>query len=1151
VTRILLSRLFSAVLIACCIYLPTAHAQQVTAGIKGSVTDVTGAAIPGAGVAATNVQTGIKATVESGSDGSFQFLTLPVGDYTVTVTKNGFATFTENAIHLVLNQVFALPVTLKVGQVSQSVEVRANAAQVETNVTQLGNVIQSATIQDLPLNGRDWTQLQQLNAGVVSTSDRMADAYATNGSESQQNSFLINGIDSMDLPLNEVAVIPSPDSIQEFNLIQSTINPEYDRNSGAVLNAITKSGTNEFHGDAFDFYRDTFLDGRNIYQNAKPVFHQNQFGGTLGGPIWKDHTFFFVSYQGTRNREPQPGEPSQTPVYSNAQRSGYFTDLATSTGSSPIPLIGDDGATYAAGTPYATIFRNNFIPTADMNPLAVKLLNQYVPASNSPGNLYSFNPIQTTTIDQGIFRLDHTFGQKDTMWVTGTIQDEPTIDTLPFIGATLPGFASQNLLATKEFAADWTHTINPTTLNEFRVGYLRYNYDAVAPVTPTLPASYGFTGITPQNAPGAGLPTINVNGLFSLGFSSDGPQPRLDETYQLTDSISKVIGNHTLKFGFDGKRYNVDNPFFGNNNGTYSFGGAGIYTTGDAGADFLLGIPDSYTQSSGGWIVARTYEYYGYAQDSWKVNDHLTLNYGLGYQVDTPLVNQHFDRLDVNCFLPGEQSTVFPTAPTGVDFPGDPGCTSSGYHPRYDHIAPRFGFAYSPGDNQKSVIRGGFGVYYNRSEEELVLQNLGAIPFSITSVGAGSLAGGSPAFANPFQDIATGATVANPFPFTPPSKGSTVDFTQFYPDFMNTISPSFTAPYAMNFNLNYQRELPGAMIFQIAYVGALGRHLELTYEGNPITPAGTAACAVDPTCVGERVEQQVAFPSHTEYIPGNEIASVGIQATDGNSSYHSMQVTLRKNFTHGLMFLANYTWSHSIDDTSGFENSGFGNRGEDPFNFAVDRGDSAFDARQRLVVSYDYELPHLSRFWNNGLVREAFDGWHISGITTLQSGFPINLSETDFNSLQCSAFQFYGCWDAPNVTGSTTTYNPRNSVLTNTVSPPAAGVGPQNYYYFNPNAFGEEAIGQLGDAGRDAFHGPGILNTDLNLFKRFYVDASEKRSLELRLEAYNVFNHTQFSLANTSSGGSNVDGNIYDANFGRVLAANIGRTIQLAAKFYF
>ncbi len=1127
-------------------------AQEVVAHIRGTITDPSGAGVPGAEVKATNTLTQVSTTVPSKDDGSYEFLSLPPGTYDVTVSKNGFRTSTAHNITLTVNQQYNLPVALEVGQVTESVQVEANPIQVETTTTQLGTIIDAKQIVDLPLLGRNWTQLQQLVPGTVSQSDRFAGAYATNGSESQQNSYLINGADSMDIRLNAPLVIPNPDAIDQFNLIDSTINPEYGRNSGGILNAIIKSGTNSFHGDAFEFYRDTFMNTRNFFQKTGNIFHQNQYGGTVGGPIWKDHTFFFLSYQGTRNRRPDSNGTGQTTVFTQDQRNGIFSDIAGSATPSPIPLMGENGATYAAGTPYSTLFPTGHIPTADFNSISQNLLKS-VPLPNLGGNLYSFNPISSQDDEQGLIRFDHTFGNKDSMWGYALWEHNPVIHTLPFLGSTLPGNGENDTSFSTQAVAAWTHTFNPTTLNEFRVAFIRFNYAAVSPTNIELPSSLGFTGINPQFPGTASAPTISLTGYFTLGFSPDGPQPAIDNTYQIDDNFSKVVGNHTFKFGFDGRRYEVNNPFEFENNGSFGFGGQGVYSTGDPGADFLLGIPDTYAQNSGGVQNMRSYEFYLYAQDTWKVTNNLTFNYGLGWQIDTPLTNQRYGQEAFNCFRPGQQSTVYPTAPVGLDFPGDTGCSASGFYQHNDNIAPRFGFAYSPdwgplsgGKAKKFVIRGGFGVYFNRTEEELGLQQLSAYPFSFASQGATSV-GGSPGFANPFADIAGGPVAPNPFPFTPPAKGSKVDFSQFYPLDFSTINPNFTDPYAMNFNFNIQRELPGAMILQVGYVGALGRHLEMVYEGNPVSASGVAACAADPTCIANRVFQTYFYPDHALYAPGNIFAGVGTQSSFGVSNYNSLQIQLQKRLSHGLMFQASYTWAHSIDDSSGYEGSGGApglGRVTDPYNYALSRGDSNFDVRHRFVINYDYEIPSLTRFWNNGFVKHVVDGWRVGGITTLQTGFPIIVGDTGFRSLQCDALFYYGCWDAPNVVGFPSIYDPRNATIVNATK---GGTTPRTNYYFNPNAFALEPFGTLGNAGRNNFHGPGINNTDLVLAKDFRW--TESRWLELRLEGFNVFNHAQFNLIGAAAPLNFED--IQASTFGQTLTAAQGRVVQLGAKIYF
>jgi hypothetical protein len=1121
-------------------------AQEIVAHIRGTVTDPSGAGIPAAEVKATNTQTKVSTTVPSKDDGSFEFLSLAPARYDVAVTKAGFRTFTARNITLRVNQVYDLAAPMEVGQISESVQVEGNPAQVETTVTQLDTVIDAQKIVDLPLIDRNWVTLEQLAPGVQASSDRFGEgAYSTNGSQTQQNSFLIDGADSNDIAINTPLVIPSPDAIQEFNLVTSTMNAEYGRNSGGILNAIIKSGTNAFHGSAFEFFRDTSLNDPNFF-NQPNVFHQNEFGGTLGGPIRKDKTFFFISYQSYFNRAAQslPGGALPT-VFSQAQRNGSFPDIAASTAPSPFAMVGENGATYAAGTPYNVLFPNGQIPTADINPISANMLQKYVPLPNSPGNLYSYSPVVTASDYQGIAKVDQHFGAKDTVWASTYIEKNPYTETLSFGGGNLPGFGDVDTFALKTYTASWSHVFSPTMLNELRASYVRENFISGEPQSIVQPSSLGFTGIIPQDPAGAGVPFVGITGYFNLGFGYEGPTPRVDENYQLNESLSKVIGNHTLKFGFTGERFGVAEKFDYVNNGYYSFGGSGPYSTGDPGADFLLGIPDSYEQSSGNTQKERGYEYYMFAQDTWKATRTLTLNFGLGYQIDTPFNNSWQGGLALDCFRPGEQSTIFPSAPVGLVFPGDPTCSSSGYYSHYDNFAPRFGFAYSPnwgllsgGKTQKFVIRGGFGIYFNQIEEETALQNLLAIPFATESFGIGDV-GGNPSFAAPYTDIATGQSIPNKFPFTAPKPGDpNVNFSFFEPIVMNTVSPNFTTPYAMNFNLNVQRELPGAMVLQVGYVGSQGRHLEVAYEGNPITLTGQSECAADPSCVSNRILQPLLYPDHTTYVPGNIIASAGTQSTIGVSSYNSLQVSLNKRLTKRLTFTTAYTWSHSIDDGSGYEESSAqaasNPRGFNVYNANLSKGNSEFDAPNRFVTSYDYELPHLG--WNNKLVKYAVNGWRVSGITTLQSGFPFSPFDSTYRSLTCSLFTYYGCADGPNSAGLTSIYDPRNTTLSNTL----VGSGPLPNYYFNPNTFTQQTIGTFGTSGRNSIRGPGINNTDFSLQKE--IQFTEVRKIQLRLEAYNVFNHANFLLPGN---------NIVAGTFGRVTSAAAGRLVQLGAKFYF
>src|SRR2546426_218736 len=564
--------------------------------IRGVVTDQTGAVIAGATITVTNTSTGIAKTTTTATDGSYQVVQLPApSTYTVKAEMKGFKLFEAHTVRLSVDKVYVLNIQMEVGQLTQEISIEAVPVQVERTSIQLGATIGANQIVDMPLNGRNWVQLQQTLPGVVAASDGRGN-YATNGSQTDQNNFLVNGIDTNDLPLNTPIVNPSPDAIAEIQMVTNTINPEYGRNSGAILNAVTKSGSNAFHGSGFDFFRDTGLNARNFFQPKSIVFHQHQFGGTVGGPIWRDHTFFFFSYQGVRNRVPQNG--GTVTVFTQDQRNGNFGagafDCTIDTSkmqtpaknckSSPFPMVGDasspcpaGGAACPAGTFYGNVFdvatgtkvpipapalfSTGAIPTADFNPISANLLQKFVPLPNS-GNEYTFTPITTGKADQYISRIDHNFSDKDSIWGYWFYQINPTFDTLPFTGSTLPGFPDTAKRHVQEYVLSWNHTFGPATLNEARVGYTRFNFAAVTPVNIVDPASVGFTGINVQAPQYASWPRTTVTGFFTLGFSTNGPQPRIDQTYQFSDNLSHIVGRHTFKLGFDMRRFEVYNPFF-------------------------------------------------------------------------------------------------------------------------------------------------------------------------------------------------------------------------------------------------------------------------------------------------------------------------------------------------------------------------------------------------------------------------------------------------------------------------------------------------------------------------------------------------------------------------------------------------------------
>jgi hypothetical protein len=1174
-----------------------AQAADTNGRIKGNVTDQTSAVIPNAQVTATNLLTGVKYKTTTQRDGGYLFPQLPVGNYSVTVAAPGFKSFTASGIVLTIDQEYVEPVKLTVGDTSETLSVEADPIQVNTTDMQLNNIVNSDQILELPLIGRAFSGLELILPGVQAPSDRFGGNYSVSGSQTQQSEYLINGADSNDISLNTLALTPNLDAIDQFNLIDGPLNAEYDRNSGGIVSATIKQGTNHFHGDLFEFYRDTFLntgnffsyvpaqDGAAAYKNVTP-YHQNIFGGTIGGPVLKDKLFFFGAYQGTRQTVPgSGGETSTFTQGAGGELGGNFAfDNGTGarpadpTTANPCPVWGSyscnpipstisiPGCATAGETWSQCAYDlGGVFPTSTFNSIATKLATQYVPAPNSGSTNYIFNSTTATKTDQYIGRVDFSINSRNQITALGIYQKTAVVDTLPFSGASLPGFGDQDLEHIQQYTAEYTHQFSASAVNDFAAHWTRFNYQAVIPQHVVTPSSLGFD-INPQDAAAASVPTINVSGnitSFEIGFSTNGPQPRIDQVYQLDDSITKTQGHHQFKFGYDGRRFNVSNPFYANNSGSFGFDSTGnSYGTGDGALDYLLGIPSTYAQGSGATIQADAFLNYFYAQDSWKLSDSFTLDYGLGYSIDTPLRNHQYQGHGIACLIPGEQSTVLPGSPLGFVYGGDKGCSNSGQsYTRYGEFGPRIGFAWTPdlgfisdGNSHKFSIRGGFGIYYDRTEEESSLQTLETPPFGINTQGATSV-GGSPQFANPFADINGGTGITNPFPYTFPTAGSPVDVAALEPLYnISTYGPNFRAPYSENIQLTVEREFPGRIIARLGYVGSLAHRNQSVADANPETLAGHAACVADTTyCSGSdpiyREEQSYFFPNHTAYgyVDPNTgspaFLDIGEVQSEGASNYNSLQASIEKGLTHGLYFQMSYTLSHALDTASSFENSGFGiARGFNQFDTALNYGNAAFDTRQRFVFAPIYRSPiNKSHEWYTPL-NLATSGWEISGITTLATGQPSDVSYEGgtSNSEWCPNFlNFYACPDAPNQVAPVTKLGNLRS---------RAGF---NGYaqYVTKTPFTNEALGTFGDVARNSIHGPGINNTNIVLAKNFNLSDNGVRRLQIRMESDNAFNHTQFSNPNTTWS-DNVLANP-SSTFGAISSAAAARQTQLAAKFFF
>jgi hypothetical protein len=1010
------------------------------------------------------------------------------------------------------------------------------------------------------------------------------------------------------------------------------MNPEFARNSGAIVNEVSKSGSNALHGSAFEFYRDTFMNNGNYFSITRPVFHQNLYGGTLGGPIFKNKLFFFLAYQGYRNVNSETEASSTLSGTKGSSPTGNFAgnfsgDSNYSTGFSnndstivtntppPAGTSLPSGTVYcanvpagtyndsltcnpipfaingnAAGTPWIEAFNN---PGANVsiaphmwNPIASALITKYVPQANY-GGLYDFNALNTAASDQAILRADYTPSQRDTIWASSVIQSSPTANQLSFGGGSFPGFGQHASEHFKIFEVSYTHTFSPTKLNELHGGYYRLNFPSVIPTPVQSPSSLGFS-INPQLSGAAGIPYIGVGAYFVLGNSYEGPQPRTDTNLSYADNFTWIRGNHSLKLGGMYEQFRVHNPFGYLNNGYYTYyaglEGGGLYSSGDPLIDFAMGIPDSYYQTNDGFIDTLSSESFAYFQDNWKVNSDLTFNYGVAWDVEQPTQSKQYNGLGIVCFaVSNATSKVYPGGPPGLTFNGDPGCNEAGGPTtHFNRFGPRVGFAWSPSSGPSALIgengthsfslRAGFGLYYNRDAQEQSLQDLLDPPSLLEDTGVsesicntGPWAGYpcNPGFANPFADVAGNGSVTDPFPFTTPKPGANVNWigNGYYGLTLNAFSPSYVPPYTYNFNVNIQRGLGSHYLAQVGYVASLSHRLATWYEADPITPAGHAACAASTVCSYYSGNIHLYFPQYTAQpalAPGTGepwYLSAGTQNSEGASNYNSLQASLIKAIDHGLQFSVAYTYSHALDDGSGYESTtgglsdaGYGNYGRArnyvPGYEYLNYGSSDFDARQRLAATYVYALPAVGLLNRNWFMREALSGWGLSGVTALQSGFPISISTGEDLSLWCDGGSKFPCPDVPNTSSfNIAHYNPR------TIQTQAGGPG---NYYFNTAPFSTEKTGTFGNTSRNFFHGPGFNYTNLSITKNFPLSADKSRYMQWRLEGFNAFNHANFAAPNPV---------LSSPTFGQITSVvdsadgngdpSPGRAIQLAGKIYF
>jgi len=1078
-------------------------AQQITGNIRGTVVDPSGAVVQSAAITVRQVETGFARSGVSDRQGAYVLIELPVGHYRLEVEAKGFQKYIQEGISLNVNETLNVPVRLVVGAETQQVQVMADAELIQSTVTSLGKTVLEREIVDLPLNGRNFIQLGWLQPGVIPLTPGLAEAggtlrrgqaYAVNGQRPESNNFLIDGANNFNGVDGGYVLNPPVDAIAEFRILTHGANAEFGHSTGSTTNIITRSGSNQLHGSAWEFLRNDGLDATNFFADAVEPLKQNQFGATLGGPIRKDKTFVFGYYEGLRLRQ---GETRRITVPSLAERDGDFSAMCPE-GFSGGFCNNPDHQLFNVFTSEA--YPNNQFPDFEMNPLSLTLLD-FFPAPNSGSNLLAITQNLAENQDQFGIRLDHYLSTNDSLNFRYVFADGDRLDPLSTAGASVPGFPVGEDHRAQNFVAQETHSFSPAMIGVFRFSYLRNKFLFNEHVNHTTPASLGFQ-YEPSLDLAIGPPFIQVNGYTTIGDPITGPRNTFQNTYDFSGALTWIRGKHEFKFG-GGYEYSQFNVLQGiATNGFFVFV---PFPVTNSFASFLFGQPIFFLQGRGDFARGiRGHALNAYAQDTYKVTPRLTLNLGLRYELPFPYTEIKNRQ---TLWIPGRQSQVLPSAPPGLLYPGDPGVPAGLIPTEKKAFAPRVGIAWDPTGKASWLVRAAYGVFYE--------------PY-YTGQGGPLQA---PISAPPYLQTAqvNVPNFSDPFNGNPPAPG---DFTT--PLTNLTLASDLPLPYAQDWNLSIQKSLSSDLLFEIGYVGTKGTKLPRFIEGNP-------AVFVPGQSSEDNVDQRRIHSGCTLADPPTacEYASTGLISGVSSSTYHALQTSLRKRFSHGLSFLASYTFSKTIDDVSSFNMTGSAaspvagenDLAQNPFDLTAERGRSLFDARHRFVLSYQWSLP----FWRqpHSWYQHILGNWQVNGITTFMSGTPFTVFDSRDVSLQGSAPEITGfSANRPNLVGDPNT-------------------GPQTVdQWLNRSAFQQldsvADAGKFGSEGRNVAEGPGYANWDFSAFKN--ISVTESKQLQFRAEFFNIFNRPNFRLPNPD---------INSPTFNQIQAARDPRVIQLALKFLF
>ena len=1118
--RVYVSKCLMGAVLTVLVSFPVA-AQQITGSIRGTVVDPVGASVQGASISAIQVETGLTRSAVTNRSGEYVLVELPVGHYRLQATAKGFQSYIQQGIGLDVNETATIPVRLVVGSETQKIEVQSDAQLIQATVTSLGKTVSERDVLELPLNGRNFSQLGLLQPGVVPLTPGLAEAggslrdgqaYAVNGQRPESNNFLIDGANNFNGVDGGFVLKPPVDAITEFKILTHNANAEFGTSLGSTTNIITRSGTNTFHGALWEFLRNDVFDATNYFAPRTEPLKQNQFGGTFGGPVIKDKTFFFGYYEGFRNRQ---GETDSSTVPSLAERQGDFSVVCPE---------GFSGG--FCNNPNHQLFNvflnqpypNNQFEMSSVPTITQNLLLSYFPAPNNGTNVYTATQIVHQDTNQFGLRLDQHMGGSDILNFRYAFSDGTELHPIATSGASVPGFPVGQEQRAQNFVAQETRTFSPSMIGVFRFSYLRNKFLYGERTNHTTPLSLGF-GYQPSLDLAIGPPFIQVNGYTTIGDPITGPRNTYENAFDYSGSLSWVHGRHEIKFGggYEHSQFNVLQGIA--TNGFFVF--APFPVVPDAFASFLFGQPVFFLQGRGDFSRGiRGNSLNGYAQDTYKVTPRLTMNFGLRYELPFPYTEIHNRQ---TLWIPGRQSTVMPNAPPDLLYPGDTG-VPAGLIPTFKKgFAPRVGIAWDPTGSSNWLVTSAYGIFY----EPYYTGQGGPLQSPISA----------PPYLQTQQISLTPTSFLNfPDPYfgNPPAAGT------FAKPLTNlTLAPNLPLPYAQDWDLNVQRSFGTDLLLEVGYVGTKGTKLPRFVEGNPAIYVPGFDTSGSPISTSSNADNRRIHSGCTldPASPPCTYSSTGLIEGIANSSYNALEASLRKRFSHGISFLASYTYSKSIDDASSFNMTGSAAKpvagendlAQNPFDLAAERGRSLFDSRHRLVLSYQWSLP----LWRqpHGWYQQALGNWQVNGIVTLMSGTPFTVFDSTDFSVQGSAPEISGFFsNRPNLVPG---QNPNSGPHT-----PGA--------WLNANAFQQiiqdpnSPVQQFGTAERNVAQGPGYADWDFSAFKNITV--GEGKEFQFRAEFFNLLNHTNFRLP---------DSDISSPTFNSILEAQSPRLIQLALKFHF